>query len=35
MDSLEVLSHPWFEELDWSLLLEKKIIFTQITEIKL
>lgn len=24
-DSLEVLSHPWFEDLDWCELLEKKI----------
>ena len=24
-DSLEVLSHPWFDDLDWSKLLEKKL----------
>ena len=24
-DSLEVLSHPWFKDLDWSKLLERKI----------
>lgn len=24
-DSLEILSHPWFEDLDWTLLLEKQV----------
>lgn len=24
-DSLEILSHPWFETLDWTKLLEKEI----------
>lgn len=24
-DSLEILSHPWFESLDWTKLLEKEI----------
>lgn len=24
-DSLEILSHPWFEDLDWTQLLEKQI----------
>lgn len=31
-DSLEILCHPWFEDLDWTQLLEKKITSPYIPE---
>lgn len=33
-DSLEVLSHPWFEDLDWMQLLEKKVQAPFLPEVK-
>jgi serum/glucocorticoid-regulated kinase 2 len=33
-DSLEVLAHPWFDDLDWSKLLEKSIKAPFIPEVK-